>query len=161
MLKVLPWIVAVSLLLTTLDAAAARTMQVGVKSAPLRVTPAPFARIMTELRYGETVEILEESGAWIRIRFKTSSGWMHRTMLATKVTALKAGQGELAGTASKDELTLAGKGFNAQVESEYRKQNQQLDFAAIDRMERSRALPDEMSRFLKEGGLTPAGGGHE
>lgn len=156
------WIIAGLILWGSVTlAVAAKTMQVGVKSAPLRASAAPFAKIVTELRYGDTVEVVEESGAWVRVRFKTATGWMHRTVLAARVAALKAGQGDVQSTASKDELTLAGKGFNAQVESEYRQQNQQLDFAAIDRMETSRSQPEQMARFLKEGGLTPAGGADE
>jgi len=70
---------------------------------------------------------------------------------------LKSGQGQLRSGASEDELTLAGKGFNAQVEKEYRQRNSDLDYRAIDRMEGLTVTSAEVQRFLREGNLGKGG----
>lgn len=152
------WTMALCLLLIlgTAAGAAGKTLRVGVKDGPLREQPSPFGKIVVTLHYGDAVEVVEERGAWLRVKSGTRGGWMHATALAAKTSALQAGAGNVKAGASASELTLAGKGFNAQVEAEYRQRNRQLDFAAIDRMEAVRIEPAELQRFAREGGL-PAG----
>lgn len=158
MLKMV-WILVVAIGLTLAgDALAGRLLRVGVKDAPLRAAAMPFGQVLKTLHYGDAVEVLEEKGAWMHVRVGTADGWMHGSMLSAKVTALKAGQGDARSAASQDELTLAGKGFNSQVESEYRRQNSKLDYALIDRMGKLAVTPEQMSRFVQAGGLVPAGG---
>lgn len=153
------WVLMIVVLVTSVaDAATGRTLQVGVKDAPLRATPAPFGQILKTLHVGDSVDVKEERGAWMRIRSASGEGWIHGSMLNGKSSALRAGAGNLSATASNDEITLAGKGFNSRVESEYRKQNQKLDYATIDRMETMVVPQEKMSRFIQEGGLIPEGG---
>ena len=58
-----------------------------------------------------------------------------------------------------DEIVLAGKGFNAQVEEQFKQQNQNLDYGWIDRMEQKLAVSQEaMRQFLNAGDLSDAGG---
>ena len=60
--------------------------------------------------------------------------------------------------ASSDEIALAGKGFNKQVEGEFRAKNTNLDFSWIDRMETYVVSQAQMQYFIKAGGLSPEGG---
>lgn len=84
---------------------------------------------------------------------------MHTSLLTARTTALAAGKGNVDSVASSEDLTLAGKGFNAQVEAAYRQSNRALDYATIDRMERLTVSQPQMSRFLADGGVLPEGGG--
>jgi hypothetical protein len=137
---------------------AATFLQVGVKSGQLRATPTPFGKILATPGYGECVEQLETSGPWQRVRFGKTEGWMHNTLLTSKTTNLSAGKKGVGSAASSEELTLAGKGFNAQVESAYRQGHRALDYATIDRMEGLVVSQNQMSRFLADGGVTPEEG---
>jgi hypothetical protein len=145
------------LILSASVAVAGTILQVGVKTGQLRATPMPFGKIVATPHYGEKVEELAVDGAWRRVRYGKTEGWMHNTLLSTKVAKLAAGQEAVGGTASSEDLTLAGKGFNAQVESAYRKQNGGLDYATIDRMEKQTVTQKQMSSFLADGGLLPEG----
>ena len=152
------WILLGILIFSSVDALAGSSLQVGVKSGPLRASPAPFGKILATLGYGDRVEALEVSGAWQRVRHGKVEGWMHGTLLSSRVTELSAGEGTVSTLASSDDLTLAGKGFNSQVESAYRKRHAALNYAAIDRMEQQVVTPKQMLGFFAEGGIIPEGG---
>lgn len=147
------------LMLSASAAVAGTILHVGVRTGQLRATPTPFGKIVATPSYGDPVEKLAVDGAWLRVRYGKHEGWMHNTLLSTKVAKLGAGQETVGGTASREDLTLAGKGFNAQVESAYRKQNGSLDYATIDRMEKQVVTPKQMSSFLADGGVLPEGEG--
>lgn len=153
--------VSLVLLILWLSAAAAvagSILFVGVKSGQLRATPTPFGKILATPRYGEKVEKLAVDGAWLRVRYGTQEGWIHNALLAGRVEGLSAGETTVDSGASSEELALAGKGFNAQVEEAYRRKNSHLDFATVDRMEKLVVAQERMTRFLNEGGVVPEGG---
>jgi hypothetical protein len=50
-------------------------------------------------------------------------------------------------------VALAGKGFNKEVEAEYKKQNQALDYAWVDRMLEYQIPQVQLVEFLQQGGL--------
>jgi hypothetical protein len=141
------------------DGGAVTILHVGVKTGQLRATPTPFGKILATPRFGDTVEEVASEGAWVRVRYGKNEGWMHNTLLSAKAVKLGSGQEAVSGNASSEELTLAGKGFNAQVESAYRQKNGSLDYATIDRMETLVVPPKQMSSFLADGGVLPEGGG--
>lgn len=139
--------------------ALAATMSVAVKEGAVRASASPFGKIVTTLRYGSRVEVGERKGAWVKVSLPGSSGgWMHSSSLSDKRLALQAGQETVRGGASADELTLAGKGFNAQVEGEYRQRNRELDYRWVDRMEALKIPADELQRFQREGHLGEGAG---
>jgi hypothetical protein len=80
---------------------------------------------------------------------------MHASALTTKRIALKAGQSNVQTGATQNELALAGKGFSEQVEASFRKQNRNLDYTWINRMETFKVSPDLMRNFLVQGDVTP------
>ena len=60
--------------------------------------------------------------------------------------------GDVDAAATTDEIALAGKGFNQQVEDEY-KSSRKIDFTPVDRMEQRRESRDALLGFVKQGGL--------
>jgi uncharacterized protein YgiM (DUF1202 family) len=134
---------------------AAGPMYIQVKETQVREKPSFTGRILATLNYGAQVTVSEESGAWSKVSLGAprTQGWIHSSALTSKKLALSAGQ---AGTsaASSGEVALAGKGFNAQVEAQY-KANTGLDFSWIDRMEKMVVSPEEALRFMADGGLAP------
>jgi glutamate-1-semialdehyde aminotransferase len=84
---------------------------------------------------------------------------MHKSALTTKKVSMSAGTTTAKTAASSDELALAGKGFSAQVEKEYQAKNKNLNFAAVDRMEKIKISPTDMQKFLDAGYVKPTEGG--
>ena len=136
-------------------------MSVQVKRGDVRATPAFLGKIVSTLVYGDRVEVLESRDGWMRIgqTAKNPSGWIHSSALTEKRIVLQAGSKDAQTSASGGELALAGKGFNAEVEAEFKARNKNLDFSAIDRMQATKIKQDQITAFLKEGGLAGSAGG--
>jgi len=141
---------------------AEETMSVQVKESEIRATPSFLGKIVTKVVYGDRVTVTGKSDSWTEVSFKGSEtqGWMHTSALTTKRIILKAGQTNVKSGTTQDELSLAGKGFNDQVEASFIKQNKNLDYTWINRMETFEVPPEFMNVFLVQGsvGLYSAGG---
>lgn len=140
-------------------AEAQKTMSIQVREGQLRATPSHFGKIVARAAYGSQVTILEERGAWKRVALVRgqNKGWVHNTALTSKRIALKAGQGDVGTSVSGGEIALAGKGFSEEVEFQYRKDNKNLDYTWIDRMEAMDVTPEQMENFISVGRLTLSG----
>ncbi|NTW06746.1 MAG: hypothetical protein HGA29_02760, partial [Syntrophaceae bacterium] len=57
------------------------------------------------------------------------------------------------------ELQLAGKGFNPEVEKEFKNRNKEISFHWVDKMEQIRIPETEKQKFAREGGLAINGNG--
>lgn len=143
----------------TLGLYAAETTYVQVRETQIRETPSFVGRILATVPYGQALRVEKKTGAWNQVAPAAGrpGGWVHSSALTAKKLALSAGSSS-AGGASSQEVALAGKGFNAQVEAQYREDNQDLDYASIDRMEALHFSPQELARFMTQAGLVPAGG---
>ncbi len=159
--SVLTTFLLVLLLASAAALAATKAMSVQVRKGELRATPGFLGKIVATLSYGDRVEVLEQRKPWIRVSpaGKTVAGWMHSSALSEKRIVLKAGARDTQAAASGGELALAGKGFNADVEAEFKAKNRNLDFSAIDRMQATEVSQDRILSFLREGGLPSGEGG--
>lgn len=139
------------------------SMSVQVKEGQIRSAPSFLGKIVGRAAYGERVSVTGEKGAWLQIRVpgKAAQGWMHASALTRKKIVLKAGAADVRQATSSDEIALAGKGFNEQVEGEFRAKNPNIDFAWVDRMEQVNISQAEIQRFLEAGKVVPEGGSHE
>jgi len=140
-----------------IPANAQKTLNVQVKEGELRATPSFLGKIVARVAYGDQVVVLGDRGAWkkVSIRGGKPQGWMHASALTTKRIALKAGQTSVRTGATQDELALAGKGFNEQVEAAFKKENRNLDYSWINRMETFKVSPELMNAFLAHGNVVP------
>lgn len=138
--------------------AAGTVLTVQVENAWLRSKPNIFTgRKTATLRYGERVTVLEDQEAWLRVEAEAPDkiGWISASAVTDRKIALAAGEREKAARADEEELTLAGRGFNKDVEGAYRRTHR-LDYAWVDRMETDpafRVSHEEMLGFLRQGGL--------
>lgn len=155
----LPVICAIILFALTSVYAADNMMSVQVKETQVRATPTFLGTILAALAYGDRVNVLEESKGWAKVEIPggKGTGWVNISALTEKRIVLKAGAEDVDKTASSSEVALAGKGFNEEVEAKY-KEDTNLDYTWVDRMEQFVFPPDELVSFLLEGGLTPAEG---
>jgi hypothetical protein len=138
-------------------ALAAKVMNVQVRDGQVRDNPSFLGKIVGKASYGQSVEVLQEQGDWFKVSLPGGTGgWMHRSSLTEQQLALAGGSGATQGVSGK-EMALAGKGFSAQVESDYRRSHGG-DYAAIDRMERVSFDPATLYAFLAQGEVKPKGG---
>jgi uncharacterized protein YgiM (DUF1202 family) len=138
----------------------AKQMSVQVKETQIRATPSFMGKILGVLAYGDRVTVLAEQSGWARISLPSGKGegWVSLSALTKKRVVLKSGSQEVSSGASSGEVALAGKGFNQEVEAEYRDEKQ-LDYSWIDRMETFRVSPEQILAFLQQGGLPTTLGG--
>jgi uncharacterized protein YgiM (DUF1202 family) len=112
------------------------------------------------LSYGDRVQVLETKNEWMNVTGPGGqSGWVHSSALTKKTIAMTSGTQDVQTGASGDELALASKGFNSDVEADFKSKNKNVDFTWVDKMEKFKVQPREMQSFLKEGGVKPSEGG--
>jgi len=138
-------------------AASARELSVQVREGQLRASPSFLSQIRAVIPYAERVQVLAEQGDWLQVQPLSSplQGWMHQSALTRQKLKLTAGEREATQTVTTDEQALAGKGFNPQVEAEFRSRNAEAAFAWVDKMEQREISPAAILAFLRKGGLLP------
>ena len=143
---------------TTQDTA--KAMSVQVKQCQLRSKPTFLGRVVTELGYGDRVEVDREESSWAMVSSsEEQQGWVHISALSEKKIILDPDSEEIKEAASSDEIALAGKGFNKEVEEKYKQDNKDIDFTWIDRMEEIVVPQYVIENFVDRGGLKVKGGG--
>jgi uncharacterized protein YgiM (DUF1202 family) len=136
------------------------TMNVQVRDGQLRSTASFLGAVVGAVAYGAAVEVLQQQGEWMEVRDGGGKkGWIHGSALTKKQVALQSGAQSAETKASGKELALAGKGFNADIEAEFKKGHRNLDYTWVDRMERIKVAPQEIVAFLKKGELHSTAGG--
>ena len=141
-------------------AATQTLMSIQIKRGEIRGAPSFLGKIVARLSYGDRVEKLSRQGDWMRVSLPGHSkqGWIHESALTAKKIVLTPGEADVQQAATSDEIALAGKGFNQQVENEFKAQHPGIDYTWIDKMEQMVVSQDEMMAFLETGGLLSQGG---
>jgi len=141
-----------------LQAAPPKQMSVVVKVTQVRSTPSYLGQVLGTLAYGDRVDVLETQKDWARVSLasKQLTGWTNVSALTEKKIALSSGSGNVEQKASSGEVALAGKGFNEQIETQY-KADGQIDYAWVDKMAQINESPEDISAFLAAGGLGEGG----
>jgi len=135
------------------SAVVAATITVLVQQTTLRKRPQFFAASAGTAKLGDAFSASGPDAGW----YKTDGGYIHQSAVTAKTVKLGSGS-SVGGSASAEEVTLAGKGFNSQVEKSYSEKNAGANFAAVDAMERRSVAEDAVISFLRAGGLLPEGG---
>lgn len=84
---------------------------------------------------------------------------MNQSALTPGRIELRAGAGGSRTGVDDNEVATAGKGFNEQVEAQFRAKHQNVDFTWVDKMEKISVSPERRQAFLAEGQVAPAKGG--
>jgi len=153
-MKRLLFILCLVLFITGLAAAQVRaggTMYVSVKEIDLKSGTGHFASTKGTIKYGDTVTVIKVDGRFVEVRSAANSsltGWTAAANLSARQVV--AGTSS---TATAREVALAGKGFNAEVESSY-KEHQNLNYADVDKVEAITVDEAALRRFLEEGRLS-------
>lgn len=138
---------------------AAETLIVKIQTTQLRRNPQFFSPGFASLKAGDRLEKLSEAAGWMQVRTASGAvGWIHGSAVAPPSTQLLAGSGGMKTQATANEVTLAGKGFNKQVEDSYRVKNASISYVWVDRMVQQRVAMAQVEEFLKRGRLNVSGG---
>lgn len=142
--------------LVVASAVAAQVMSVQVQEGQIRATPSFVGKIVAKVGYGQKVQVVEKRGDWQQVTGGSGAGWMHVSALSSKNLSLRSGEGAPS-SVSGQEMALAGKGFNAQVEQQYR-QSHGGNFKAVDLMAQNSISSEQLMAFLRAGEVISAGG---
>ena len=156
--------VGLLLTLTTVAWAAHELLHVEVKQTPVRSKPMALGRVTGQLAYGTQVQVVDARGdRWVKIKTsgaKPTEGWVLRSALTEKKLNLQAGGADAKLKASEEELAVAGRTFDQQIENAYRKDNpdKEKGFKRLDAIEKSdlyRVTEDQIRAFIESGQLKP------
>jgi len=131
------------------------TAWVSVRTADLKASTGMFAASRGAVNYGDQVTVLQVSGNWAEVRSSANanlSGWISTANLSAKRIVATGG----ASSATASEVALAGKGFNQEVENEYKTAGN-LNYAAVDWMEEIVISDSDLLNFINEGRLNAGG----
>lgn len=137
----------------------AETLIVKVQSTALRKEPKFYAPVVTTLKAGDTLEKISSQAGWIQGRTQAGIvGWVHSSAVEPKKFSLLAMDKSLKTQASADEVALAAKGFNKQVEESYKAKNKNLSYAWVEKMLKMKVSAAQIKAFLEKGKLGEFGG---
>ncbi len=137
----------------------AETLFVKVQTTYVRKEPKFYSPAVATLKAGESVTQIAAEAGWFRVRTAEGiEGWIHSSAVQTGKFTVAAVDQTLKTRATTEEVALAGKGFNRQVEEEYKNRNKGVSFVEVERMLMIKVTPDELRKFLIEGKLAEFGG---
>lgn len=164
------WLSASTALAWSANAMAADRLTVQVKQTQLREKAGHLSRILSTLEYGERVEVVtqppkgaKDGTGWYQVKElkgAMQTGFVHQSALSKKKVALKQGA-TVASGASEEEIAMAGRGFDEEVEKGYRQNKSGLTqaYARLDAIQLDGAFNpsvEDVAAFMRAGGL---GGG--
>ena len=131
----------------------AETANVMTKQNAIRESCKFFSPVKAAVRYGDALEVVSQEGDWFHVKFRGVQGCIHKSAIQKQSFSLTKLVGAGEGSASGDEVALAGKGFNPQVEAEYKTNNPELNYGAVDRIEGNTVSDGELEDFIQDGKL--------
>ena len=132
-----------------------QSLTVTKKETKLRSAKRLLSKPVADLREGDKlVASAGKDGAWVPVTFGDKRGFVHESDVSTKADVRLSGQG-VRENYTVSETAAARKGFNPQVEGEYRKQNPDLNaaFAKVDVIQERTVREEDVAAFLRTGGL--------
>lgn len=128
------------------------------KATKLRAQKRSFAPAIADLAEGDKLTFERKDGAWLAVKFGPQAGFVHQTDVSTNPDVRLSGQG-VRETYSTSETAAAKKGFNPQVEKQYRTNNPSLEqaFKLLDQLEARGVAEADLRTFLSEGKLLQEG----
>lgn len=139
------------------SAALAATVTVMVQETQIRRRPQFYAPAVATVHLGQRLESEDAQNGWYPVSSEKGDGFIHSSAVTSKSVSLSSAKSIGAGSTSAEEITLAGKGFNEQVERSYKGKNSDVDFGAVDAMEKRKVSDVEVLKFMQAGQLLPEG----
>lgn len=124
----------------------AEYLTVITEKAPIRVRPSFVSKIVGNAWYKNSVFVLLKQGAWRKVEFGPYEGWVHVLSLVQSDRAFSAGA-TIDHRVSSSEISLAGKGFNSDVEQAYQQQHGDAGYEWLNRMEKINVSSNDLEQF--------------
>ncbi|MBI2485447.1 MAG: hypothetical protein HYW01_00505 [Deltaproteobacteria bacterium] len=132
----------------------AETVTVITKQNAIRTSCKFFSPVKATVHYNDVLEVVSKEGDWFQVTFKGVQGCIHKSAIQKKSLSLSKLTGSQGKGTSGEEVALAGKGFNPQVEAAYKNKNPELNFGAVDRVESYKIPDSELMQFIQKGKLS-------
>lgn len=126
-------------------------MYVKAQNGVLLAKPSAFAKSVFSLTYGEEVVVSESDDEWALVSIPgnaNAKGWIKTVELSKRKLRTSS-------SASANEIALAGKGFNAEIENLY-SNSENGNYAAVDKVETYAVSQESVLSFIEEGNLLGA-----
>ena len=148
------WILICCAALMATGAWAAKEMSVQVRDGQLRNRASFLGAVVGTVTYGDRVTVNQTQAGWCEVSIAGKTGWIHESALTPKKVVLASGTADArVQSVGSEEVALAGKGFSKEVEAEYKKQNQNVDYTWVDWMGQQTVATERLVAFLKQGNL--------
>lgn len=134
-------------------AQAGRMVKVKVQRSTIFEEPRFFSKALVSVEYGDELEVLDEQRDWVQVEFQGEEGWIHQSSLTSAKFSLGKILGGSSSAASQDEVALAGKGFNPEVERGYQESHPEINYALVDEIESYNVENESLYEFIRQGGL--------
>lgn len=127
---------------------------VQIANAKVRETPKHWGKGILDVSYGTPLTVLSAEGGWLKVQSANGAqGYIHQAALTSRKVAFASGSTAVQIRPDESDVVLAGKGFSAEIESSYRESHKELNFDAVDQMEKLVPTDREVSLFVTEGKL--------
>ena len=148
------WILICCAALMATGAWAVTEMSVQVRDGQLRNRASFLGTVVGTVAYGDRVTVNQTQAGWCEVSIAGKTGWIHESALTPKKVVLASGTADArVQSVGSEEVALAGKGFSKEVEAEYKKQNQDVDYTWVDWMGQQTVSSERLVAFLKQGNL--------
>ena len=156
---------------------------VSVRKSSLRATPDYLGERVAKVGYTDALQVVAREGDWWKVSHDGKEGWIHTSAVSDTLKQSQGSGGGNGGSSagggfgglslpfggaksapraadtqggkySEDEVTLAGKGFNRDVEERYRGQAK-VDYASVDAIEKRAPSDKSVATFARKGVLKP------
>jgi hypothetical protein len=130
-----------------------KSCTVQVREIAVKTSPNYLASTISTLKYGAGVEVEREDGNWYKII--NPSGYIPKNATGKSSGSVDASQRYAATGVTHDETALAGKGFNPQVEGQYKSSSASLAraYTQVDKVERMTVSSSTLDNFITRGQL--------
>ncbi|HXZ34977.1 MAG TPA: SH3 domain-containing protein [Thermodesulfobacteriota bacterium] len=156
-MKTKTWVILLALCLIS-SVAAAATVKVITQEAMIRTDKRFFAPALVRAPFGAALEELGREGDWFRVNYQGKEGWIHKSAVQEQKFQLSSLAGGQADEASRDEVALAGKGFNPEVEKAFRDKNPKMRYDLVNQVQAYRVEEQKLQAFIRAGNLREPGG---
>jgi hypothetical protein len=143
----------IAVIIASANSVNAETVTVITKQNAIRESCKFFSPIKATVHYNDVLEVISQSGEWYQVSFRGTQGCIHKTAVEKRSISLSEISGSGSQSTSGEEVALAGKGFNPQVEAAYSMENPGLNFQAVNRVENYRVSENELINFIQSGKL--------
>ncbi len=147
------YILCINLGIFSFTLANADTLSVITKENAIREDCRFFSPIKAKVRYNDILDVTSIEGDWFRVKFKNLKGCIHKSAVEKKQFSLSGLFVSKEASASRDEVALAGKGFNPQVENAYKKNHPEMNYHDVEIIEGYNVSEESLKKFIQNGGL--------